>query len=73
MASSITEREVAADLKEELNQYIQQGGTPFNQATVEHHSGSRYPDITLWTTYPYKAFAFWELKARASGRPFDFT
>ena len=63
MASSITEREVAADLKEELNQYIQQGGTPFNQATVEHHSGSRYPDITLWTTYPYKAFAFWELKA----------
>ena len=63
MASSITEREVAADLKEELNQYIQQGGTPFSQATVEHHSGSRYPDITLWTTYPYKAFAFWELKA----------
>lgn len=63
MVSAITEREVAADLKEELHQYIQQGGTPFDQATVEHHSGSRYPDITLWTTYPYKAFAFWELKA----------
>ena len=63
MASSITEREVAAELKEKLNQHIQQGGTPFDQATVEHHSGSRYPDITLWTTYPNKAFAFWELKA----------
>ncbi len=63
MASSITEREVVADLKEELNGYIHQGGTPFDQATVEHHSGSRYPDITLWTAYPYEAFAFWELKA----------
>jgi len=28
MASSITEREVAAELKEKLNQHIQQGGTP---------------------------------------------
>ena len=63
MASSITEREVAADLKEELNGYIHQGGTSFDQATVEHLSVSRYPDITLWTAYPDKAFAFWELKA----------
>ncbi len=40
MASSITEREVAADLKEELNQYIQQGGTPFSAATVENRAGT---------------------------------
>ena len=63
MASSITEREVAADLKEELNQYIQQGGTPFSAATVENRAGTRYPDITIWSQFPKQAFAFWELKA----------
>jgi hypothetical protein len=62
--STITEREVAADLAAELDKMIQQGGTPFDKATVEHHAGSLYPDITIWTDYLLRrAFAFWELKA----------
>ncbi len=61
--SSITEREVAAELAAELNDYIQQGGTPFEKATVEHRTGNRYPDITIWIRYDQQAFAFWELKA----------
>jgi hypothetical protein len=64
MASSITEREVAADLSQELNKYIDQGGTPFDKTSVERHAGSRYPDITVWTNFENnKAFSFWELKA----------
>ncbi len=64
MTSSITEREVAADICQELNQYINQGGTPFDKTSVEHHADSRYPDITVWTNYQnQKAFSFWELKA----------
>ncbi len=64
MASSITEREVAADLSQELNKYIDQGGTPFDKTSVEPRAGSRYPDITVWTNYQdRKAFSFWELKA----------
>ncbi|MGQ9657563.1 MAG: N-6 DNA methylase [Fimbriimonadales bacterium] len=61
--SKITEREVAAQIAEALNQHIQQGGTPFEQATVEHRAGNLYPDITLWVRYPQQAFALWELKA----------
>ncbi|MGQ9738936.1 MAG: hypothetical protein ACUVRT_13645, partial [Armatimonadota bacterium] len=63
ISSTITEREVAAALAAELDKTIQQGGTPFDKATVEHHAGSGYPDITVWTSYAEKrAFAFWELK-----------
>lgn len=61
--SKITEREVAAQIAEALNQHIQQGGTPFEKATVEHRAGDLYPDITLWMRYPQQAFALWELKA----------
>ncbi len=64
MVPGITEKEVAAELSGELNQFIQQGGTHFDKTTVEHHTGSGYPDITIWTDYAaQKAFAFWELKA----------
>jgi hypothetical protein len=63
-SSAITEREVAAGLAAELDKVIQQGGTPFDKATVEHRAGSLYPDITIWTNYQAQcAFAFWELKA----------
>lgn len=63
MSSQITEKEVASELAAELTAYIQQGGTPFEKATVEHHVGSGYPDITIWLNYAAKqAFAFWELK-----------
>ena len=63
MPSQITEREVASELASELTKYIEQGGTPFERATVEHRAGSKYPDITIWLSYASKqAFAFWELK-----------
>ena len=63
MLSQITEREVASDLADKLTAYIQQGGVPFEKATVEHRTGSGYPDITIWTNYTLQqAFAFWELK-----------
>jgi len=63
-SSTITEREVAADLAAELDRIIQDGGTPFEKATVEHRAGGLYPDITIWTAYQRvkQAFAFWELK-----------
>ena len=62
-SSTISEREVAADLAAELDRLIQQGGTPFAKATVEHRTDGLYPDITIWLDYPQQAFAFWELKA----------
>jgi len=62
--SKITEREVAAELAAELDSVIQQGGVPFQKATVEHSAEGLYPDIVIWTNYAAKqAFAFWELKA----------
>ncbi|MGQ9710837.1 MAG: hypothetical protein ACUVXE_10265, partial [Anaerolineae bacterium] len=63
VSSTITEREVAADLAAELDETIRQGGTPFVKATVEHRAGGLYPDITIWVNYPQQPFAFWELKA----------
>lgn len=63
-SSTITEREVSAQLAEELNKMIAAGGTPFEKATVEHRAGNQYPDITIWRDYSNRqAFAFWELKA----------
>ncbi|MEM3485957.1 MAG: N-6 DNA methylase [Candidatus Methanomethyliaceae archaeon] len=63
MPSEITEPEVAAELAAELTKYIEQGGTPFEKATVEHRAGSGKPDITIWLNYAAKqAFAFWEIK-----------
>jgi len=59
----ITEREVVAALAEELNRAIEQGGTPFEKASVEHKAGTLYPDIVIWQSYSAHAFAFWELKA----------
>ncbi len=64
MAIKITEREVVAGLAEELNHVLQEGGMPFDRATVESRAASGYPDLTLWTNYATKqAFAFWEFKS----------
>lgn len=61
---TVVEREVAADLKEALNQYIAQGGLPFDQASVERKGEARFPDIVIWSDYQARrAFSLWELKA----------
>lgn len=61
---TVVEREVAADLKEALNQYIAQGGLPFEQASVERKGEARFPDIVIWSDYQARrAFSLWELKA----------
>jgi|GEM_PF-302637 len=60
----LTEPEVASDLKETLNRYIEQGGLPFDRASVERKVEGRRPDIVIWTDYEARrAFALWELKA----------
>ena len=62
-APRITEREVAAELAAELTRYMEQGGMPFERATVETGAGSGYPDITIWLDHASRqAFAFIELK-----------
>lgn len=61
---AIVEREVAADLKEVLNQHIAQGGLPFEQVSEECRGSLRFPDIIVWTDCAArKAFALWGLKA----------
>ncbi|RLC82747.1 MAG: hypothetical protein DRI61_01485 [Chloroflexi bacterium] len=59
----VTEREVSAELAEEINKILQRGGYPFKRATPEPSASGRFPDIVLWEDYmARKAFAFWELK-----------
>lgn len=64
MPVKITEREVAADLANEIDTLLQAGGYPFQRATVESSVSVGFPDITIWENYDARqAFAFLELKA----------
>jgi hypothetical protein len=63
MPTKFTEPEIAAELTAELHRYIQQGGTPFQAASVERSVESGRPDIVIWyDDARQRPFAFWELK-----------